>query len=408
LLQEFIRALKCLKHFLQLHLERNKILKKVLAAILMIIFICAVFIIRQDSKTTDSTDYFEDFMKKETDTAGFLKAVDKIKFEFPRDHGIHEGFQTEWWYFTGNLKTDDNKKFGYQFTIFRSQLKPKQEKRNASFAANAVYMAHLALTDAENKKFYYFDKFSRENEKNTFVKLKPFKAEIDGWKVFENDNDFKKLENLKIMAKEQNIELELDLKIVKPFVFQGDEGLSQKGKGTGNASYYYSATRISTKGTIKINKNEYIVSGNSWLDREWSTSALSENQEGWDWFSIQLDDFSELMFYNLRLKSGQKDPLSKGVIVFENGNYKKLDADDFIIEIKDRWESPRGGVYPSKWKVKIPKYKIELELKPLIKDQELNFFIRYFEGAVSVEGLKNGNKISGAGYVELTGYAKDL
>lgn len=374
----------------------------------MIIFICAVFFIRQDSKTTDSTDYFEDFMKKETDTAGFLKAVDKIKFEFPRDHGIHEGFQTEWWYFTGNLKTDDNKKFGYQFTIFRSQLKPEQEKRNASFAANAVYMAHLALTDAENKKFYYFDKFSRENEKNTFVKLKPFRAEIDGWKVFENDNDFQKLENLKIMAKEQNIELELDLKIVKPFVFQGDEGLSQKGKGTGNASYYYSATRISTKGTIKINKNEYIVSGNSWLDREWSTSALSENQEGWDWFSIQLDDFSEIMFYNLRLKSGQKDPLSKGVIVFENGNYKKLDADDFIIEIKDRWESPRGGVYPSKWKVKIPKYKIELELKPLIKDQELNFFIRYFEGAVSVEGLKNGNKISGAGYVELTGYAKDL
>ncbi|MGE4519258.1 MAG: lipocalin-like domain-containing protein [Desulfobacteraceae bacterium] len=383
-------------------------MKKVLAAILMIIFICAVFIIRQDSKTTDSTDYFEDFMKKETDTAGFLKAVDKIKFQFPRDHGIHEGFQTEWWYFTGNLKTDDNKKFGYQFTIFRSQLKPKQEKRNASFAANAVYMAHLALTDAENKKFYYFDKFSRENEKNTFVKLNPFRAEIDGWKVFENDNDFQKLENLKIMAKEQNIELELDLKIVKPFVFQGDEGLSQKGKGTGNASYYYSATRISTKGTIKINKNEYIVSGNSWLDREWSTSALSENQEGWDWFSIQLDDFSEIMFYNLRLKSGQKDPLSKGVIVFENGNYKKLDADDFIIEIKDRWESPRGGVYPSKWKVKIPKYKIELELKPLIKDQELNFFIRYFEGAVSVEGLKNGNKISGAGYVELTGYAKDL
>lgn len=383
-------------------------MKKVLAAILIIIFICAVFIIRQDSKTTDSTDYFEDFMKKETDTAGFLKAVDKIKFQFPRDHGIHEGFQTEWWYFTGNLKTDDNKKFGYQFTIFRSQLKPEQEKRNASFAANAVYMAHLALTDAENKKFYYFDKFSRENEKNTFVKLKPFRAEIDGWKVFENDNDFQKLENLKIMAKEQNIELELDLKIVKPFVFQGDEGLSQKGKGIGNASYYYSATRISTKGTIKINNNEYIVSGNSWLDREWSTSALSENQEGWDWFSIQLDDFSEIMFYNLRLKSGQKDPLSKGVIVFENGNYKKLDADDLIIEIKDRWESPRGGVYPSKWKVKIPEHKIELELKPLIKNQELNFFIRYFEGAVSVEGLKNGNKISGAGYVELTGYAKDL
>jgi predicted secreted hydrolase len=347
-------------------------------------------------------------MKKENDTTGFLKALEKIKFEFPKDHGLHKGFQTEWWYFTGNLKTDDNKLFGYQFTIFRSQLKPKQEKREASFASNAVYMAHLALTDAENNKFYYFDKFSRENEENTFVKFNPFRAEIDGWKVFENDNDFEKLENLKIKAKEEKIELDLDLKIVKPFVFQGDEGLSQKGKGIGNASYYYSATRISTKGKIKINKNEYIVSGDSWLDREWSTSALSENQEGWDWFSIQLNDFSEIMIYNLRQKSGQKDPLSKGVIVFENGNYKKLDSGDFIIEVKDRWESPRGGVYPSEWKVKIPKYKIELELKPLMKDQELNFFIRYFEGAVKVLGFKNGNKISGAGYVELTGYAKDL
>lgn len=383
-------------------------MKKILIPIFIVILISGFFIFKQKNEQTNSIDYFAQFMKKENDTTGFLKALEKIKFEFPKDHGLHKGFQTEWWYFTGNLKTDDNKLFGYQFTIFRSQLKPKKEKRNASFASNAVYMAHLALTDAENNKFYYFDKFSRENEENTFVKLNPFIAKIDQWKVFENDNDFQKLENLKIIAKEKNIELDLDLKIVKPFVFQGDEGLSQKGKGIGNASYYYSATRISTKGKIKINKNKYIVSGNSWLDREWSTSALSQNQEGWDWFSIQLDDFSEIMIYNLRQKSGQKDPLSKGVIVFENGNYKKLDSDDFIIEVKDKWKSPRGGIYPSKWNILIPEYKIELELKPLIKDQELDFFIRYFEGAVKVLGFKNGNKISGTGYVELTGYAEDL
>ncbi|MGM0419151.1 MAG: lipocalin-like domain-containing protein [Thermodesulfobacteriota bacterium] len=374
--------------------------------IIIIIFLCFSLFLFFDDKDekNNEEDFFSNFMKSETDE-NFLKAVEKREFKFPEDHGIHKGFQTEWWYFTGNLKSVNNKRFGYQFTLFRSQLNPEKTEKDSLFSSNALYMAHLAVTDADSKKFYYFEKFARENPNNAYVKQQPFKAEIDGWKFYETDNEQGKLENLKLEAKKENISLDLNLKITKPFVLQGDEGLSQKSKGKGNASYYYSATRINTKGSINIKENEYKVEGSSWLDREWSTSALSEEQEGWDWFAIHLNDNTEIMFYNLRLKSKKRDKLSKGVYVYTDGNYEKIEANELVLETKDKWKSPKGGVYPSGWVMKIPEHNIRLDITPLIKNQELDFFIRYWEGAVNVSGTKDGKKIEGSGYVELTGYA---
>lgn len=362
---------------------------------------------KTDIRPVDENSYFSEFMKSEPDK-NFYRAMKKREFKFPEDHGLHEGFQTEWWYFTGNLETEDKRKFGYQFTIFRSQLKPEKlkEERPSSFASNAVYMGHFTITDIKKEKFYFFEKFSRENKENTYVKKMPFALNLDGWQVFENDEDYSKLENLKLHVSHEGLGLSLKMEILKPFVLQGDEGLSQKSHGKGNASYYYSATRIMSSGTIEIKDEKFKVSGFSWLDREWSTSALSEDQEGWDWFSFHLDDGTDFMFYNLRFKNGEKDPLSKGVYVFKDGSSKKLGADDVEIIVEDLWESPRGGAYPSRWTIKIPDLDLVMEVKPFVKNQELDFFIRYYEGAVGIKGSYKGKKIKGRGYIEMTGYAE--
>lgn len=372
-------------------------------------FIIALFIFMPDCFAEQTGDnFFESFMKQETSSKGFLKALDQRKFIFPQDHGVHKGFQTQWWYFTGNLSTVSGRRFGYQFTIFRSQLNPLEKPLKSSFSSNAVFMVHFTVTDIKENRFYFFEKFARENENNAFVKNMPFNANIDGWQLVENDDDFTKLENLRLTAGEDNISLDLNLKFLKPFVLQGNNGLSIKGSGKGNASYYYSETRIESKGVIKIGNESFDISGFSWLDREWSTSALSDDQTGWDWFSMQLNDFTEIMFYNLRLKNGKTDPLSQGVFVFKNGSYIKLLSEDVVLKPLDKWLSPKGGVYPSGWNLKVSKLDLDLNITPFSKNQELDFFIRYWEGAVFIEGFSKGQKVKGSGYVELTGYDKSL
>lgn len=378
---------------------------KKISLIAMVILVFFTLLYKSNEKGFEKKEksYFSSLMKSESDK-GFLRAIDKREFDFPKDHGLHRGFQTEWWYFTGNFKTKDQRRFGYQFTIFRSQLKPKKDERESFFSSNAIYMGHFTITDVKNRKFYYFQKLSRENSENTYVKLNGFEVNLDGWRVYENDKDFSKLENLRLEAKKDEIDLNIEMKIVKPFVLQGEKGLSQKSRGDGNASYYYSATRIESVGTLKIKNETFNIKGLSWMDREWSTSALSKDQQGWDWFSIHLSDNIDLMFYNLRLKSGKMDNLSKGILVFEDGKYTKLDSSMVDIKVLDKWKSPNGGEYPSGWLLKIIDKDLEIKIEPFVKNQELNFFIRYWEGAVNVSGTYKGKKVRGSGYVELTGY----
>jgi predicted secreted hydrolase len=142
------------------------------------------------------------------------------------------------------------------------------------------------------------------------------------------------------------------------------------------------------------------------MDKEWSTSSLHKDQVGWDWFSLQLDDEREIMYYQLRQKDGKIDPYSSGAIIDKNGTTKPINLNEIDIEVLENWTSPLGGTYPSTWGVEIPKEDLDLKIEPQIKNQELNLSIRYWEGAVKVSGTSNGNPINGNGYVELTGYAK--
>jgi len=335
----------------------------------------------------------------------FSKAVEKRKFVFPDDHGAHPDFRTEWWYFTGNLVSDDGKEFGYQFTIFRTALSKEKSERNSEWNSNQIYMVHFAVTDIDGNKFYFDERFSREGNNLAGAQASPFKVWLEDWQIIQTEDKATfDLPIITVKAKSEKAEIDFKLEPVKPFVLQGDEGLSQKGKQHGNASYYYSYTRLKTEGKIILEGKEFSVNGFSWMDREWSTSALSEDQKGWDWFALQLDDNTEIMYYQMRKKDGTSDVFSKGVFVDETGSSKLIKKDDVVLEVTGYWESPDGGKYPSEWNLQTPSKEIDLKITPAVKNQLMDVAVRYWEGSVKIEGTKNGNPINGRGYVELTGY----
>lgn len=335
----------------------------------------------------------------------FERAEKVIQFEFPKDHGPHPNFKTEWWYFTGNLISDEGNEFGYQFTIFRTGLTRSKKERESEWNSNQIYMGHFAITDVSNSEFYFDEKFSREGNQLAGAEINPIKIWLEDWQIDQVGNEFYfDLPKLRLSANSINHSIDLTLKAVKPKVLQGNNGLSQKGKQVGNASYYYSYTRLETEGTMIIEGRSFTVTGFSWFDREWSTSALDESQAGWDWFALQLNDNTEIMYYQMRKRDGSPDRFSKGVIVNTNGQSKLVNREDVILSVTDNWKSPAGNIYPSGWTLEIPNENISLSVFPRIKNQLMDVSVRYWEGAVEIEGMKNSNSISGKGYVELTGY----
>lgn len=335
----------------------------------------------------------------------FTKAIAIKKFIFPDDHGPHPDFRTEWWYFTGNLTSMDNKRFGYQFTIFRTALSKNKNARNSDWNSNQIYMAHFAVTDISNGKFYFDERFGRDGNNLAGAIIYPFRVWLEDWQIIQiDDRAAFDLPIIRIKVRTDKAEINLILEAVKPFVLQGNGGLSQKGKQPGNASYYYSYTRLKTSGKVILEEKEYKVSGFSWMDREWSTSALGDDQAGWDWFALQMDDTTEIMYYQMRKKDATPDIYSKGVFVNKDGSSQLINKDDVILNVNDYWESPTGEKYPSSWRFQIPKNKIDLNITPEVKNQLLDVAVRYWEGSVMIEGKKSGLKVSGRGYIELTGY----
>ena len=336
----------------------------------------------------------------------FTRAEGAHTFIFPLDMGSHPDFQTEWWYYTGNLATQSGRQFGFELTFFRRALASPDElaPRSSDWATSQVYLAHFTLTDVAAGQFHAFERYERGAAGLAGAQPAPYKVWLQDWSVsLAAPNEYH------LQASQNGMQLDLQMKDLKGPVLEGDHGLSQKGPEPGNASYYYSQTRLQTGGSIEVNGQTFIVSGLSWMDHEFSTSALGPNQVGWDWFSMQLDDGSELMLYNIRQKDGSADPFSNGTVIRPEGPTRQLKAGDFKIQVNSTWKSPlSGGTYPASWTVTIPSENLVLQIKPLIPDQELNLSIIYWEGAVQITGEKNGIKIAGKGYVELTGYAQSL
>jgi predicted secreted hydrolase len=338
------------------------------------------------------------------DTTGYARATQPMQFEFPRDHGAHPEFRNEWWYFTGNLDAANGRRFGYQLTFFRSALSAHAPARASAWAGNQAYMAHFTITDAAGKRFRAFQRFGRGGLALAGARAQPFAVWLDDWSVkSESAGTFP----LHAQVEDSDVAIQLMLEQGKPITLEGDAGLSRKGPEPGNASYYYSLTRMPTRGTIRIGAQNFAVTGSSWMDREWSTSALGVGRTGWDWFALQLDDGADFMFYQLRRTDGSTDPFSAGTLIEPTGEAKKLTASAVRIRALDSWKSPLGGAYPSRWHIDIPGDSLSLDITPILADQELNLWVRYWEGAVDVRGSRAGKPLTGRGYVELTGYGSN-
>ncbi len=339
------------------------------------------------------------------DSAGFARAAGPRAWAFPEDHGPHNDYQTEWWYYTGNLTAATGEHFGYQLTFFRRALLPPDQRadRASAWGTEQVYMAHFAVTDVTGGRHASFEKLARGAAGLAGAQAAPYRVWLEDWEVAETGG------SVRLRAAAGEIALDLTLTDPKGPILQGDGGYSRKGPDPGNASYYYSLPRIATAGTATVRGRTFAVEGLSWMDHEFSTSALGPEQVGWDWFSVQLDDGTELMAFQLRRADGSADAFSSGTLIAADGTTQPLGAGDFRITPTGTWRSPHsGGVYPSGWILAVPAADLRLEISPWLADQEMQVSYRYWEGAVRVAGTAAGRPVAGNGYVELTGYAGSM
>ncbi len=382
-------------------MKRKKILYLFLLLIIIIVSVYFFWDNNNNQESEFSISVSDAMSGNELDS--YKKADKVIDFHFPEDYGPHEDFKLEWWYFTGNLKSSDNREFSYQFTIFRNALNNENLNINSNFSTNQLYFAHLGLSDINEEKHYCFEKFARGIKGLVTTNINPLEISIENWGIFADFPDSNYLLPIfKIKAETDSIKFDLSLKPEKKMVLHGDRGLSLK-SNSGTASYYYSFTRINTEGKIEINKKEYSVKGYSWMDREWSTSALTKNQKGWDWFSIAFNDSTELMYFRLRDENSNTD-FAKGTFVFENGNSEMIKSNEIKFDFKNFEKLKSGKTYPQKWRIQIPKYSTDITVETRIKEQEMKLSVNYYEGSIKVSGRNRNKKVAGLGFVELTGY----
>ena len=345
----------------------------------------------------------------------FAIAKAPYNFTFPRDHAAHPEYRSEWWYYTGHVRTKQGRKFGYELTFFRVGLRPGDPQPTATqskWRGNQLYPAHFALTDEEGKTFYYVDRFAREALGMGAASQTELSVKADDWWLRGSPEKSADLERMTMHASQESAQGRNAIDFVqvpqkKPAV-HGADGVSRKAACASCASHYYSYTRLHTTGTLAFDGKRFAVDGTSWMDHEFGSGELQPDQAGWDWFSIQLDDDREIMLYVLRQKDGGVTPQSSGSLIERDGTVRHLQRGDFAIEATGRWKSPHtGGMYPSGWRVRVAKAGVDLVLSPAVLDQELagasGGGISYWEGAVDVSD--NAGRALGAGYVELTGYA---
>jgi predicted secreted hydrolase len=335
----------------------------------------------------------------------FARATVPGAVEFPRDLGPHEDYQTEWWYYTGTLQTEDGRDFGYQFTIFRRAMQPLSEVPEvddpSTWRDNQIYLAHFTISDIGGDAFYVAERFSRGGAELAGAQAQPYRVWLEDWSAAEVA-----LGKVRIQADTGEVSLDLTLAETMPPVLHGDDGLSQKGPEPGNASYYYSIVQQATTGVLVIGGEIFSVEGLSWKDHEYSTSALSPGSTGWDWFSLQLDDGSALMLFQIRREDGSIEPYSGGSFINIDGTLQTLGHEEWQLDVLDTWTSPHsGGEYPARWRLRIPSIDLDLQGRPMMADQELNVSTTYWEGASEFSGTLADEPVTARGYVEMTGYA---
>jgi len=359
-------------------------------------------------------------LSEATTPPGFEPALPGYTFRFPYDHGAHPSYATEWWYYTGHLKTADGHRFGYELTWFRTALAPRVE-RDSAWAARDLYFAHFAITDEASGRFLFTDRMERGSLGMAGADPASLtscpKVWIGPWTLqFSGPGGAQ--QNLRAAGTNDGDDgpvpfaLDLNQKALKPPVDEGERGVSQKSAGPGHASHYYSYTRLASNGTVVLGGTRYAVTGQSWFDHEFGSDQMGDNQVGWDWFSVQLADGRDLMLYRMRLKDGGTEPCSSGTLVDAAGHSTHLKLSEFDLVPSGTWHSANSGAnYPSTWEARLPGLGLDLLVAPSVAGQELRpqrsggGLFAYWEGSVGISGTDHGRAISGAGYLEMTGYA---
>ncbi len=333
--------------------------------------------------------------------AAYRLAVPGYHYEFPRDHFNHPDFQTEWWYYTGNLVSAQGRHFGFELTFFRQGV--SQAPQPEPWGVNDVYLAHLALSDLDGGRFYHTERLNRPGPGFAGADLASGRIWNGNWQsrwrlASLPDGVFT---DQQLQAVTETFSLDLHVVSQKPPVIHGVNGVSQKAQGAGRASYYISFTRLKTDGTITLNGTRFEVTGTSWMDHEFFTHQLEPDQTGWDWFSIQLDNGSELMLYRIRRRDGSADPYSSGTYVEPNGRAHHLSRADFTLTP----HATAGSRYPLAWTIEVPSLPLTLEATTPLRTQEFTGETpaspTYWEGAIRLSGTQTG-----VGYLEMTGYEK--
>ncbi len=334
----------------------------------------------------------------------YKSALPGYPYHFPRDHFSHPDYQTEWWYYTGNLKTADGHRFGFELTFFRQGV--SRDANTSAWAVHDLYMAHLALSDIGGRRFYHAERMNRAG---------PGIAGIDeNTGLIWNGNWQVQLSESRHVLRgiDERFDIQLELAPAKPPVVHGRDGISQKAEGWGHASHYISFTRLMTTGSIELNGATYKVDGSSWMDHEFFTESLNASESGWDWLSLQLNDNRELMLYRLRHKDGSVDPYSSGTYIDAQGKSLALSSKDFMMTPgSEMWTSEQSkGAYPVRWHVSVPSLGFEIDVSTPLVSQELAERIgpSYWEGTIDVTGAHAGAPLRGIGYLEMTGYATPL
>ncbi len=342
---------------------------------------------------------------------GFVRAFTPRDWRFPADFGAHPEYRTEWWYYTGNLESDDGRPFGYQLTIFRQALAPAAPEVSAApdpagsrWRTPQVFSAHFTVSDIATDTFLQEERFARGALGLAGAEADPYAVWLNDWRISAEGPD-----RVRLQAATDAMAIDLSLRQSRPPVLQGQDGLSRKGPEPGNASHYYSLVQQPTEGTVTVAGRTYAVRGVSWKDHEFSTSVLSPGTVGWDWFSAQFEDGSALMLYGLRREDGGKEPFSGGRWIAGDETVE-LGTDDYILTVKRTWRSPHSGAtYPAAWTLTIPRLDLELAITPQMADQELTTAsATYWEGALRYQGRRGERPLQGRGYGELTGYVDRL
>lgn len=361
-------------------------------------------------------------------TASWQPALPGQPYEFPDDHRVHPDYKTEWWYFTGNLQDAQGHSYGYELTFFRQGVLPPAERTRLlgdspapnRFVQSDFKFAHFAISDLTQGKFHFTQKINRgafgeagfgdggfaPGMTQPAHKSEPL-AWMEDWSLRpQNDGSWQIAAK---MGGDDPMSIDLRLLPLKGPVIEGTDGVSQKAAGVGNASHYYSLTRLQSTGTLSVGKDAPAkpVHGESWFDHEWASNQLAADQVGWNWFCCQFNDGTEVMLYAMRREDGNVDPVSSGTWIEADGRSEHLRREDFTLQPTRSWKSAQtGATYPLEWRVRLPGRQMDFTIKARLDAQELVLpLVSYWEGATVVDGQRAGRPVKGVGYMELTGYA---